>query len=190
MATVPLHRSSSRPHCASMSVESDEPIRLTRDGPIATIWLNRPTKRNAMNYAMWSRLGELATQLGDDPLDAGRRGAWRGRALLRGCRHHGTERSPRSGRGVVLRSRGRGRGSVGRRAEADGRVHLRRLHRWRMLHRHRLRSSHCHQRRTVRNHPGQARHRVSEWGVGAGNAPARSGRDEASAVHWRSHLGG
>ena len=51
-----------------MSVESDEPIRLTRDGPIATIWLNRPTKRNAMNYAMWSRLGELAMQLGDDPL--------------------------------------------------------------------------------------------------------------------------
>ena len=51
-----------------MNVESDEPIRLTRDGPIATIWLNRPTKRNAMNYAMWSRLGEVATQLGDDPL--------------------------------------------------------------------------------------------------------------------------
>jgi enoyl-CoA hydratase/carnithine racemase len=51
-----------------MSVESDEPIRLTREGPIATIWLNHPTKRNAMSYAMWSRLGELATQLGDDPL--------------------------------------------------------------------------------------------------------------------------
>jgi enoyl-CoA hydratase/carnithine racemase len=50
-----------------MSVESDEPIRLTRDGQVATIWLNRPAKRNAMNYAMWSRLGELATQLGDDP---------------------------------------------------------------------------------------------------------------------------
>jgi len=50
-----------------MSVESDEPIRLTRDGPVATIWLNRPAKRNAMNYAMWSRLGELALQLGDDP---------------------------------------------------------------------------------------------------------------------------
>ena len=39
----------------------------------------------------------------------------------------------------------------------------------------------------VRDHPGQARHRVSEWGAGAGDAPARSRRDEASAVHRRAH---
>jgi enoyl-CoA hydratase/carnithine racemase len=50
-----------------MSVESDEPIRLTSDGPVATIWLNRPGKRNAMNYSMWKCLGELAAQLGADP---------------------------------------------------------------------------------------------------------------------------
>lgn len=50
-----------------MSVESDELIRLTRDGAIATMWLNRPDKRNAMNYAMWARLEELAVQLGADP---------------------------------------------------------------------------------------------------------------------------
>ena len=50
-----------------MSLESDDLIRLTRDGPIATIWLNRPQKRNAMTYSMWVRLGELAVELGADP---------------------------------------------------------------------------------------------------------------------------
>ncbi len=50
-----------------MSVVSDELIRLTHDGATATIWLNRPDKRNAMTYAMWVRLEELARQLGADP---------------------------------------------------------------------------------------------------------------------------
>ncbi len=49
-----------------MSVESDELIRLTCDGAIATIWLNRPDKRNAMNYAMWTKLEELALELAAD----------------------------------------------------------------------------------------------------------------------------
>ena len=48
-----------------MNVES-ELIRLDRDGSIATIWLNRPDKRNAMSHAMWARLEELALQLGAD----------------------------------------------------------------------------------------------------------------------------
>ncbi len=50
-----------------MTMESDELIRLTRDGAIATVWLNRPGKRNAMSYAMWVTLEELALQLGADP---------------------------------------------------------------------------------------------------------------------------
>jgi enoyl-CoA hydratase/carnithine racemase len=50
-----------------MTVESDQLIRLTRDGAIATIWLNRPDKRNAMSYAMWATLEELALRLGIDP---------------------------------------------------------------------------------------------------------------------------
>ncbi len=50
-----------------MSVESDEPIRVTRDGSIATMWLNRPGKRNAMSYSMWSTLEESALRLGADP---------------------------------------------------------------------------------------------------------------------------
>jgi enoyl-CoA hydratase/carnithine racemase len=49
-----------------MSVETDETIRLTREGAVATIWLNRPSKRNAMNYSMWAALEEMALRLGDD----------------------------------------------------------------------------------------------------------------------------
>jgi enoyl-CoA hydratase/carnithine racemase len=50
-----------------MTLETDDLIRLTRDGAVATIWLNRPQKRNAMTYSMWVRLGELAVALGADP---------------------------------------------------------------------------------------------------------------------------
>jgi enoyl-CoA hydratase/carnithine racemase len=49
-----------------MTEEHDELIRLTRDGAIATIWLDRPGKRNAMSYAMWARLEELVLQVGAD----------------------------------------------------------------------------------------------------------------------------
>ena len=49
-----------------MTVETDELIRLDRDGSIATIWLNRPDKRNAMNHEMWTQLEQLAMQLGSD----------------------------------------------------------------------------------------------------------------------------
>jgi enoyl-CoA hydratase/carnithine racemase len=50
-----------------MIVEPNEQIRITRDGAIATIWLNRPEKRNAMNYAMWVMLQTAAEALGADP---------------------------------------------------------------------------------------------------------------------------
>ncbi|MEP7046443.1 MAG: enoyl-CoA hydratase-related protein [Ilumatobacteraceae bacterium] len=49
-----------------MNNESDEQIRLSRDGAVATLWLNRPAKRNAMTYAMWARLHELSQQLASD----------------------------------------------------------------------------------------------------------------------------
>jgi enoyl-CoA hydratase/carnithine racemase len=49
-----------------MSAEPDDLIRLTRDGPVATIWLNRPSKRNAMNYSMWARLGSAAADVAAD----------------------------------------------------------------------------------------------------------------------------
>ena len=41
-------------------------IRVERAGPVATIWLDRPAKRNAMSYAMWAGLGDACTELGDD----------------------------------------------------------------------------------------------------------------------------
>lgn len=49
-----------------MSEHSEDLIRVTRDGAVATITLNRPAKRNAMNYAMWSRLERAAVDLGSD----------------------------------------------------------------------------------------------------------------------------
>ena len=51
-----------------MSTESDEQIRLTRDGSIATMWLNRPGKRNAMSYSMWASLHNMAVRLAGDPV--------------------------------------------------------------------------------------------------------------------------
>ena len=42
-----------------------EPLRIETEGAVATVILNRPDKRNAVTYAMWSslaaRIGELAT---------------------------------------------------------------------------------------------------------------------------------
>lgn len=63
-----------------MSVESDELIRLTREGTVATIWLNRPSKRNAMSYSMWASLEKAALQLGAD--------AEVRVVVLRGCGEH------------------------------------------------------------------------------------------------------
>jgi len=50
-----------------MSADAGEPIRTTRDGSVATIWLDRAAKRNAMSYAMWVALGEMAQGLATDP---------------------------------------------------------------------------------------------------------------------------
>jgi enoyl-CoA hydratase/carnithine racemase len=47
-------------------VQTNE-IRVARQGSVATIWLDRPAKRNAMSYGMWVDLEEAATQLATDP---------------------------------------------------------------------------------------------------------------------------
>jgi len=47
-------------------VQSNE-IRLVHDGPVATIWLDRPAKRNAVSYAMWADLEEAAVNVTTDP---------------------------------------------------------------------------------------------------------------------------
>jgi enoyl-CoA hydratase/carnithine racemase len=43
-----------------------ETILIERDGPIATVVLNRPEKLNAMTKDMWRRLGEAMTELAAD----------------------------------------------------------------------------------------------------------------------------
>lgn len=50
-----------------MTSQPDDLIRTTRDGSVGTIWLNRPGKRNAMNYAMWAGLEAAAGTLESDP---------------------------------------------------------------------------------------------------------------------------
>ena len=45
----------------------ERPIETIKDGPIATLVLNRPKKRNALNEAMWRGIAERADELAADP---------------------------------------------------------------------------------------------------------------------------
>ena len=45
---------------------SEDTILLRREGPIATVVLNRPQKLNAFTKAMWQRLGEVMRALSAD----------------------------------------------------------------------------------------------------------------------------
>jgi enoyl-CoA hydratase/carnithine racemase len=45
---------------------SSDPILVTRDGAIATVALNNPERLNALNRAMWARLGEVMRELSAD----------------------------------------------------------------------------------------------------------------------------
>ena len=45
----------------------EEPLAVTRDGAVATLWLNRPAKRNAVTLAMWEGIALLLRELADDP---------------------------------------------------------------------------------------------------------------------------
>ena len=40
-----------------------DPVLVTRDGVVATVALNKPERLNALNKAMWQRLGELMREL-------------------------------------------------------------------------------------------------------------------------------
>jgi enoyl-CoA hydratase/carnithine racemase len=42
-------------------------VEVTRQGPIATLWLNRPDKRNAVTIDMWRTMTEQCAVLADDP---------------------------------------------------------------------------------------------------------------------------
>jgi enoyl-CoA hydratase len=43
-----------------------DPILVSRDGAIATVALNNPERMNALNKAMWARLGEVMRELSTD----------------------------------------------------------------------------------------------------------------------------
>jgi methylglutaconyl-CoA hydratase len=45
---------------------ADAPLRIVRDGPVATIHLARPDKRNALDLALAQALGDAIVALGDD----------------------------------------------------------------------------------------------------------------------------
>ena len=49
-------------------LDSDAPdLAVTADRGVATLWLNRPTKRNAITYDMWVGIAEHCHQLAGDP---------------------------------------------------------------------------------------------------------------------------
>lgn len=47
--------------------EGDRPLAVTRDGAVATLWLNRPEKRNAVTLEMWNGIASISTALAKDP---------------------------------------------------------------------------------------------------------------------------
>ncbi len=46
--------------------ESEDEIVVTSDGAIATLWLNRPAKRNAVTHAMWRGIADACAALAED----------------------------------------------------------------------------------------------------------------------------
>jgi enoyl-CoA hydratase len=44
-----------------------QPVQLSVSGPVATVTLNRPERRNALNLACWRGLQDVATRLAADP---------------------------------------------------------------------------------------------------------------------------
>jgi enoyl-CoA hydratase/carnithine racemase len=65
-----------------MSFSSDV-FSIERDGHIATLWLDRPEKRNAMAPSFWHDLPDAMAELGDDPEVRGRVGRQRQKLLRR-----------------------------------------------------------------------------------------------------------
>lgn len=45
---------------------TDDDLVLTHDGPVATLWLNRPSKRNAVTFEMWQGITGICHSLADD----------------------------------------------------------------------------------------------------------------------------
>ncbi|MGH6880997.1 enoyl-CoA hydratase/isomerase family protein [Hypericibacter sp.] len=50
-----------------MSQAASDSVLLTREGAVATLTLNRPERLNALDLAMWHRLGEVLREIEADP---------------------------------------------------------------------------------------------------------------------------
>ena len=100
---------------------STEPLVVTRDGPVATLWLNRPEKRNAVTKAMWEGIATTCAELAADGTVRVHGRPRHGRSLLCRRRHRGARARRRQ-----LRARERGRRACARLvSEADDRVRAR-----------------------------------------------------------------
>lgn len=67
MTTPPSAEPSPSPSATRSPSPDDGDLVLTRDGGIATLWLNRPAKRNAVTYQMWLDLASHCRALAADP---------------------------------------------------------------------------------------------------------------------------
>ena len=86
---------------------SSEVLAIETDGHVATLWLDRPEKRNAMGPAFWSDLPRGHGRHRVRPRDPGRGGGGPGAPLLRRARPGGHVRAHRVGRRPAARARSR-----------------------------------------------------------------------------------
>ena len=161
---------------------STEPLVVTRDGPVATLWLNRPEKRNAVTKAMWEGIATTCAELAADGTVRVHGRPRHGRSLLRRRRHRGARARRRQ-----LRARERGRRACARLvSEADDRVRARFVCRRRRADRDRVRPSHRRHHGPVRDHARAPGHRVSRVRRRSRGAPVGPVGDEAPALLGRA----
>src|SRR5438128_1353778 len=51
---------------AGWGMADTQELVVSRDGAVATLWLNRPEKRNAVTFEMWQGIADLCGQLAAD----------------------------------------------------------------------------------------------------------------------------
>ncbi len=159
-------------------------FRLTRDGAVARLLLDRPEARNAIPAAGWAELAEAIGAAGDCAAADRRR---RRRRLLRRRRPRRLSGLPRGRGGArpLPRRHERRARSPARPADPDHRPDRGALLRRRSRARHGLRPSRRRRRRPVRDHPGEDRHLLSAGGRAPSRRPGRPGAGGAAAVHRR-----
>ena len=151
-------------------------VEVTRQGAIATLWLNRPDKRNAVTIDMWRAMTEQCAALADDPGGAGPRRARHRRALLRRRRHRRARYRRQRGPPHRQPRRRRRADDV---SQADDRVHHRVMCRWWRRDRDRVRPA-------DRRHDGTFRDHARPAGPALSDVRARCPRCVSSGPRRRS----